>query len=166
MVFKTVKELENHILKKSKVAVGLAQEKTAMIINHFLTQFYNEFSPIMYVRTEQLLRSLVKTRVVHDTKKGWIAEVYFDLDALDYSTRIIPAQLSSSDKITNENKYKGKPWGKENDAWVLDTAMTGNLPHGGYAEGTAIWTESMKILNKEAIDILKEKLIQAGIPIK
>lgn len=165
MVFKSVKELENHILTKSETAIKLAQEKIAMIINHFLTQFYKEYDPIVYVRTEQLLCSLVKSRI-KETPKGLVAEVYFDANALDYSTRIIPAQFSSSDKIGNNNTYHRNKWTDENTAWVLETAMTGSLPHGGYAEGTAIWTESMKILNKDAIDILKEKLVQAGIPIK
>ena len=165
MIFKSIKELENHILTKSEVAVKLAQEKAAMIINHFLTQFYNEFSPEWYARTEQLLRSLVKSEV-RQTSNGWVAEVYFDSGALDYSTRIIPAQLSHSDKISNENTYHRNPWTDENTAWVLETAMTGSLPHGGYVDGTAIWTESMRVLDKEAINILKEKLIQAGIPVK
>ena len=165
MIFKSIKELENHILTKSEVAVELAQEKAAMIINHFLTQFYNEFSPEWYARTEQLLRSLVKSEV-RQTSNGWVAEVYFDSSALDYSTRIIPAQLSHSNKISNENTYHRNPWTDENTAWVLEIAMTGSLPHGGYADGTAIWTESMRVLDKEAINILKEKLIQAGIPVK
>lgn len=165
LIFKSIKELENHILTKSEVAVKLAQEKAAMIINHFLTQFYNEFSPEWYIRTEQLLRSLVKSGI-RKTSNGWVAEVYFDSSALDYSTRVIPSQLSHSDKIGNENTFHRKSWTDKNTAWVLETAMTGNLPHGGYADGTAIWTESMKVLDKDGINILKEKLIQAGISVK
>lgn len=165
MTFKTQKELEDYILKKSEVAVKLAQEKVAMIINSVLTQFYKEYDPVWYFRTEQLLRSLTKSKI-ELTSNGWVAEVYFDISALDYSTRVIPIQLSHSDKITSDNTYHRNPWTDENTAWVLETAMIGDKPHGGYEEGTAIWTESMNILSVEAINILKEKLIQAGIPVK
>jgi hypothetical protein len=47
--------------------------------------------------------------------------------------------------------------------------MTGMYPHGGYEDATGntrIWTESMKVLNKEALNILKASLIEAGIPVK
>ena len=162
MTFDSLDELKNYILTKSQVAIELAQEKVAMIINHFLTDYYKEFSPEVYVRTYQLLRSLIKSDVQY-TGNGWVAEVYFDIGALDYSTRIVPSQFPWA---SSNNTYKREPWDGGNTAWVLETAMTGGLPHGGYESGTAIWTESMKILDKQAIGILKEKLIAAGVPVR
>lgn len=166
MTFSSMEELKNYILKCSEFAIVEAQKKVANIINHFLTQYYREFEPEVYVRTEQLLRSLTKSRVIR-TDNGWVAEVYFDLSALDYSNRIVPSQFSSYG--SGHNTYHRENWTHENDAWVLETAMTGGntgRPHGGYESGTKIWNESLNILNKEAIDILKKKLIEAGIPVK
>lgn len=162
MTFNSLDELKNYILSRSQVAIEQAQEKVAMIINHFLTEYYREFEPEVYVRTYQLLRSLIKSDV-KCTGNGWYAEVYFDLSALDYSTRVVPAQFAWA---SGDNTYHRQPWNGGNTAWVLGTAMTGGLPHGGYTGGTAIWTESMKVLNKEAIKILKEKLIAAGVPVR
>lgn len=165
MTFKSIEELKNYILSQSGAAIKAAQEKIANIINHFLTEYYREFDPEVYVRTEQLLRSLIKSDVI-STPNGWYAEVYFDLDALDYSTRVVPQGQSWSSYASSDNTYHRENWTKENDEWVLKTAMTGSRPHGGYATGTAIWNESMNVLSKEGIAILREKLMQAGVPIR
>lgn len=165
MTFKSIEELKNYILSQSGVAIKATQDKIAMIINHFLTEYYREFEPEVYVRTYQLLCSLIKSDVVQ-TPNGWYAEVYFDLDALDYATRVVPQGQPWSSYASSDNTYHRNDWTKENDEWVLKTAMTGSHPHGGYATGTAIWDKSLNILNKDAINILKEKLIQAGIPVR
>ena len=168
MTFDSIDALKNYILTHSQVAVDKAKEKIALIINHFLIEYYREFEPEVYVRTYQLLNSLVKTDVVL-TRNGWVAEVYFDINALDYSTRIVPQGQPWTPWAIPENTYHKKNWTDENTEWVLNTAMTGGntgKPHGGYANGTAIWTESMNVLSKEGIEILKQELIKAGIPIK
>ena len=165
MTFDSIDALKKYILSRSKVAIEAAREKVYDKIADVLFQFYGEFPPDVYVRTYQLLCSLVKTDVV-STGNGWTVEIYFDLGALDYSTRIVPQGQPWSSWAKPENTYHKENWGKENDAWVLETAMTGAKPHGGYASGTAIWTESMNILNKEKRDILKNALIQAGIPVR
>lgn len=161
MVFDSIEALKNHILSCSKVAVEIARDKVYSVISECLEQFYSEFKPDVYVRTEQLLRSLVKDRVV-STGNGWEAEVYFDIELLDYSTRIVPDGKSWSPN----NTYHRDAWTKENDKWVLETAMQGGKPHGGYAEGTQIWTESMNWLTKEKLEIFRQALTAAGIPIK
>lgn len=162
MTFKSAKELENYILSHSKVAIEQARERVYDIIAKFLLRFYSEFEPSLYERTYQLLCSLVKTQAT-PTKNGWIAEVYFDVNSLDYSMKTLK-NIGSW-----RNSYKQGNWSDENDAWVLKTAMTGDYPHGGYsgASGnTQIWTESMKVFNQDAIEILKQELINAGIPVK
>lgn len=162
MTFNSFDELKKYILSHSKVAIELAQNKVAYIINHFLTEYYNEFPPLVYIRTYQLLNSLVKTDI-KSTGNGWVADVYFDLSALDYSKRVVPPQFSWGD---DDNTYHRDPWDDANTKWVLDTAMTGGLPHGGAYGGTAIWVESMKELSKDKIEILKKALLDAGIPVK
>ena len=144
MVFKNSEELKNYILTHGQVAVEKAKERVANIINHFLLQYYREFEPEVYVRTYQLLQSLVKSDVKF-TGNGWVAEVYFDLSKLNYTA-------------------PGTNWSSEQ---VLNEAMVGGT-HGGYkaSANTKIWTESMNVLNAEAINTLKEMLISEGIPIK
>ena len=162
MTFNSLDELKNYILSRSKVAIEQAREKVYDVIAKFLFQFYEEFEPDVYVRTYQLLCSLVKTDV-KQTGNGWTAEVYFDVNALDYSTRVVPIQFHGA---SSNNTYQRNSWTHENDLWVLETAMTGAKPHGGYESGTAIWKESLKVLNKEKRSILKKSLIDAGIPVK
>lgn len=154
MVFKSAKELENYILSHSKAAIEQAREKVYDVIAGFLFKYYDEFEPKVYERTLQLLSSLVKENVV-PTKNGWKTEVYFDIKALDYST-----------KLRNGIKVPNKGWSEEA---TLHEAMVGHS-HGGYVnpygENTAIWTSSMEVLDKDAIETLKQELINAGIPIK
>lgn len=165
MTFNSLDELKNYILSHSKVAVERAREKVYDIIAEFLYKFYQEFTPEVYVRTYQLLCSLVKTDV-KSTANGWTAEIYFDLSALNYATRIVPQGQPWTPWASPNSTYHRKPWSDANTAWVLETAMTGDKPHGGYASGTAIWTESLKVLNKEKRHILKQSLIEAGIPVR
>ena len=149
MVFKNTEDLKNYILMRSQGAIVKAQEQIYAIINRFLKEYYAEFSPSLYERTYQLFQSLVKTDIV-STGNGWIAEVYFDLDALDYSIK----------RLHGVN-VPNKGWSEEK---TLGAAMHGS--HGGYTSGTAVWDESLNVLNAEAINILKRMLISEGIPIK
>jgi len=167
MTFNSYDELEKYILSKSQVAIKLAQEKVYHIINRFVKEYYAEFTPgqdkmilnpmntnpYVYERTYQLYRSLVKSRIV-PSSNGWVAEVYFDLDALDYSS-----------KLVNGVKVPNKGW---SEAKTLNAAMVEGS-HGGYysfGNNTKVWIESMIILNQEMHNMLKKALIDAGIPVK
>lgn len=140
MVFKNEAQLKNFLLAKCKNAVVSAEEKVHRIIDECLKQFYGEFTPDEYMRTEQLLHSLVKSGV-KTMGNGFEAEIYFDVASLNYTTG---------------------SWSGET---VLGVAMEGGLPHGGYAGGTAIWTTSMIKLG-DILELLKQELIAQGIPIK
>lgn len=155
MVFNSIKEIERDIEKKIIKAMHDAQEKVHFIIDGFLNQYYNEFTPAEYIRTHQLLHSLVKS----DIKKygnSVQAEVYFDASAMSYENGFVRIKSTAE---TGEMGYA--TWGA---AQVLDTAMHGT--HGGYIKGTAIWDKSEAILDAQAIDILKHSLQTNGIPIK
>ena len=165
MTFDSLDALKNYILSRSRVAIEQAREKVYDKIAEFLFKFYEEFEPDVYVRTYQLLCSLVKTDV-KQVSNGWTAEVYFDVSALDYSTRVVPQGQPWSDYASPENTYHRENWSDGNTEWVFKTAMTGANPHGGYESGTAIWKESIKILNKERRSILKQSLIAAGISVR
>lgn len=154
MDFNNSEELKRYILLRGEVAVQLAQEKVYAIINRFVKEYYAEFSPSLYERTYQLFRSLVKTDV-RQIGNEIIAEVYFDIDLLDYHMKRIHGKT-----------YNNKGWSEEK---TLEAAMIGNYSHGGYegaAKNTRIWKESLEILNAEKYNILKKAIIDAGIPIK
>lgn len=151
MVFKNEKELERFLLEKCRNAVAQTEQKVYAIIKSTLVQFYNEFTPEEYIRTNQLLHSLVKT----DVKKvgnGYEAEVYFDVSALNYQTGVVPTQHG-----TGYATWSGQT--------VLDVAMESGFPHGGYRDGTAVWTVSRRTLGNIR-ELLKNNLIAQGIPIR
>ena len=160
MTFDSLDALKNYILSRSQVAIKMAQERVFKIIEDFLLKYYEEFSPEVYIRTYQLLCSLVKTDV-KKTDNGWVAEIYFDVDALDYSMRVVPSQFSWA---SPQNTYRRENWTHENDIAVFEMAAHGS--HGGYTSGTAVWDDPIKVLKKEGINILKQSLIAAGVPVR
>jgi hypothetical protein len=151
MVFKNETQLRNFLLAKCRNAVISAEEKVYQIIDECLQQFYSEFSPDEYIRTQQLLRSLVKSNV-RQVGNGFCAEVYFDASTLNYVTGVIPTQ----------NGVGYATWDGET---VLRVAMESEVPHGGYASGTAVWTTSMARLGN-IFDLLRNELIAQGIHVK
>lgn len=149
MTFNSMDELKNYILSKSEVAIKLAQEEVYKIIDKFVKQYYEEYTPEVYERTYQLYRSLVKSDIKSDGN-GWVAEVYFDLGALDYHI-----------KMLNGKEYPNKGWSEQK---TLSSAAHGH--HGGKFAGTAIWDDPMIEFWKTKSDILKMALLDAGIPVK
>lgn len=156
MIFNNEKQLEEFLLQKCKNAVAQTEQKVYAIIKSTLVQFYNEFTPEEYIRTNQLLHSLVKTNVKR-AGNGYEAEVYFDVGALNYDKGVVPLQHTPEHGL-----YGWATWSGET---VLDVAMKSGVPHGGYAVGTPVWTVSERRLGN-VLDLLKSNLIAQGIPIR
>ena len=150
MTFDSLDALKNYILSRSQVAIKMAQEKVFKIIEDFLLQYYMEFSPEVYVRTYQLLCSLVKTDI-KQTANGWVAEIYYDVSRLDYSVKT----------LNGIGTWANKNWSEQQ---TLEAAAHGS--HGGWVSGTAIWDDPILVLKKDGINILKQSLIAAGIPVR
>lgn len=144
MIFSSLDEYKNYILSQCEYAVAEARDKVYKIIDKVMKQFYSEFHPSVYQRTKQLLNSLVMTDI-QKTSNGIEAIVYFDATQMSHSMQSI---LSEEE--------------------ILDLTLTGEHPHGGYPteKETRIWIESKKVLDEEAMGILKEELIKSGIPIR
>lgn len=136
-------QIKKDIESKAKVAVFNTREKIYSVIEKNLRVYYGEFSPEEYIRTQQLLNSLVRQ------SSGLHAEVYFDAGALNYQTGVIETQHGTGYAT----------WGA---AEVLDTSMHGS--HGGYVNGTAIWDNSMSELD-DIIALIVKELRAAGIPV-
>lgn len=147
MVFKNQKQLERFLLEKSRLALLKAQDKVYVIIKQFLYQYYNDYDPVLYERTRQLLESLVQSRIVSDGK-GYKAEIYFDFNSLNYVTGSQP----SGEQVMNAAAYGGH--GAEGLRVVSGDT------------GVSIWNDPIQKLNVEAINILKNMLISEGIPIR
>lgn len=155
MVFKNEAQLKAFLLKKCQSAVVAAEEKVHKIIDNCLQQFYSEFEPEEYIRMGQLLHSLVRSGV-ESTGNGYKAKVYFDVKGMHYQTGQIEIKSTA---LTGRMGHA--TWDAQK---VLDVAMTGGAPHGGYANGTAIWSVSMARLG-DIETLLVQELQKQGIPI-
>ena len=147
MVFKNEAQLKSFLLKKCRLALLKAQDEVCRIIKQFLYQYYADYDPIMYERTYQLLTSLVESRIV-SSGNGYKAEVYFNVDKLNYVTG-------------------RQPSGEQ----VMEVAAKGGHGASGLKvvsgnTGISIWNDPVAKLNAEAIDILKRMLISEGIPLR
>ena len=143
MTFKNETQLKRFLIEKCRVAVDNAQRKVYEELAGNLNQFYTEFKPEEYIRTGALFNSLKATGVIKK-RDGAIAEVRFDTPG--YQHGWVPLQSGT---------YGYSYW---DDEYILKVAMEGGNPHGGYEEGTAIWTESMNNLGRRAG--IKNLLIQ------
>lgn len=149
MIFKNEEQLKFFLLTQCRDAVEKAQEKVYKILDMFVKEFYADYSPVMYERTHQLYRSLVKTDVyLNSFGSGYEAEVYFDLSSLNYVTGRNP----SGEQVMEAAAYGGH--GAEGLRVVF-----GNT-------GTDIWNGVLPVLSTEAKKILVEELIAQGVPIK
>lgn len=154
MVFKNEKELEKFLLAKCQDALLKAQGEVYTIIKKFLDKFYADYDPIVYQRTNQLLNSLVRSRVVPDGK-GYKAEVYFDLNYI-YRTGSYPTGEQVMEAATQGlHGAIGKMPGDDGYFRYVD-GRTGVDP----------WVDPMVIIDAKAIEILKDMLKAEGIPIK
>ena len=153
MTFNNTKELKSYIFKKSESAMIQAQSKVYQIVNTFVKEFYVGYSPAQYERTYQLYQSLIKSDV-QISGNSVTATVYFDASRLDYYMKMI-----------NGKESPNHGWSAE---IVLNVAMISGVPHGGYspAGGNGIYLEAIAKLNQEAIKVLKDSLVSAGIPIR
>lgn len=124
-----------------------SQEKIYQILDMFVKEFYADYDPVMYERTYQLYRSLVKTDV-YLIGNGYEAEVYFDLSSLNYITGAKP----SGEQVMSAAAYGGH--GADGLRVVYGNS------------GADIWNNVIPVLSTEAIEILKEELIAQGVPIK
>ena len=154
--FNSTEEMKAYILYKSFTAINAAANKAYEIIHRVLEQFYETDEPEYYIRTERLLFSLVEP-VVSDAGNGVTGEVYFDASMLDYPTEDIHLR-----KKLRGSWYGHANWSGED---VLSAAMVGPSKNI-WTNDTRVWSESVPILDSQMLDILKQELIKAGIPVR
>ena len=154
MVFKNEAQLRKFLMEKCTKAVANAQKKVHKEFADNLNQFYGEYNPREYIRTNALFNSLKVTgikRVGNQYMSSVTTEIYFDNPSWMHGW--VP--LQSGD-------FGYSYW---TDNYIFDVAMTGKHPHGGYQTGTAIWTQTMRNLGgKQGIKkLLKQELQKQGL---
>lgn len=157
MTFKNEAQLKKFLSEKCAKAVGNTKEKVYEEFAGNLNQFYQEFKPKEYIRTGELFNSLETTKVIRSGNQHVSrAEAKVGFNVPNYNNGLVPLQNGG---------YGHANWSGET---VLEVAMTGSyggLPHGGYEEGTAIWSSSMQSLGgKQGIkNLLKQELKKQGL---
>lgn len=143
MVFKNEEQLKSFLLKKCTNAVAKTEKEVYETFDKNINNFYGEFTPYVYERTDKLRNSLSATEVTQ-IGDGTYANVYFDASTMNYTTG---------------------SWSGET---VLQVALNSSVPHGGFANGTAIFEESMLAMHDRGgvKEMLKQNLILEGIPIE
>lgn len=140
MTFKNEAQLKKFLMEKCTNAVANVERKVHEEFAGNLNQFYTEFRPEEYIRTGALFNALEVTGVKRAGNRV-ATEIYFNTPSYDHG--LVPLQSGG---------YGYSYW---TDDYILDVAMTGKFPHGGYEGGTAIWTESMaKLGGRQGIKIL------------
>ena len=154
MTFKNEAQLKKFLIEKCIKAVGNTERKVYTEFSGNLNQFYSEFKPEEYIRTGALYNSLEATGA-KSSGNSVSAEVYFNVPS--YNQGLMPLQHTPE-----HGMYGWATWSGET---VLEVAMESGVPHGGYKEGTAIWTESMaEFGGKEGIrNLLKQELKKQGL---
>lgn len=154
MAIKNKAQLKKVLLDKCTNAVDNAGKKVYEEIAGNLNQFYYEYNPDEYIRTGALYNSLEYGTTI-PTNNGAIAEIGFDVP--HYKHGLVPIKSGG---------YGFSYW---DDEYILDVAMTGRdhygRSHGGWTQGTLIWTESMQNLGGEQgiKNLLKQELKKQGL---
>jgi hypothetical protein len=124
---RNAKDLEKYLKNLAKQVCDYASNVVYEAINYYLNQYYLEFDPVSYRRTEQLLRSAFKTKSVW-SGSAWTAEVGIDYESLDYN------EATGYDVISyaNQGLHGGIDVGS--DTHVYDDAINKTIRNGQLIE--------------------------------
>lgn len=137
-----MKQLQKALMPTMANMTGVLAERVYELLNYFLQEYYNSYSPVYYRRQYDFLRSAIK---VEPKVKGnkVIASVYIDTDHLD-------------------NYYNAT--GEEVASWANQGL------HGGTVEGNNtphVWDDTVKntVGNGELLRLAVGYLKSKGIPV-
>ena len=139
----TIAQIKADLQSKVGIAVKNVKCEVVRIIMNEFEEFYGEYNQLWYRRTYQIQKAV--ERMANSAVKvysiGASFHVYVD------------------ESMFNHKKGDWSEWD------ILYSVMEG-ATHGGVKKGTPVWTESMKALDPADMkNIIKEKLIAAGIPV-
>ena len=144
--FSTMVSLQNYVESACSKAVketsNILVEKLKDLIQ---TRYYDLFDPNVYIRTEAFLRSAVANMIDSNTASIGIDEAFMDYQ--------YPANYRLQDSTIGH-------WTGEDQANMAERGY-----HGTYYIHTDghYWSEFVQWCDKNAISILRENLIKAGL---
>lgn len=152
----SIEKLKKEIIEQCKKATNETIDYVYDRFSFKMDDYYNEFDPEIYDRTYQLKHSLKSENA--SVWKGYFThidgKVYLDTRNIDYSWKTLKGIGSWA------NKYKKNAWTHCNDLEIVRISAFGNIKgdpnpnnnyaHGGYKEGTRIWTDPMNELKSDS----------------
>lgn len=143
-VIKSMSDLTRILESRIQQALKMTQQEIFEVIQQHITDYYHEYTPLMYQRTWEFLNSLIKTNIIK-TNGTISCTVEIDKDYLSY-------------------RYKGGATG-------LEVANYANQhSHGGIYDDDfgQFWDDAMAELGlKSGIEyLMKKNLRKCDVPVK
>lgn len=163
-IIKNMNDLAKVLEPKIKATLELVAEDVKKEIDDALDEYYSEYSPIYYSRTDQL-RDCCKIGKTKMNGNKISIEVYLDVDSLNYRTKgadpyktVVAANAGLHGGFDPSNISSGQV------PWDVISSNDGSR-HGG---GTQIWEEPMQELidNGKLVEIFKKHAKARGLNIK
>ena len=163
-IIKNMNDLTKALEPKIKAILELVAEDVKQEIDNALGEYYDEYSPIYYSRTDQL-RDCCKIGKTKMNGNRISIEVYLDIDSLNYRTKgadpyktVVAANAGLHGGFDPSNTSAGQV------PWDVISSNDGSR-HGS---GTQIWEEPMRELidNGKLIEIFKKHAKSRGLNIK
>lgn len=161
---KNMNDLAMALEPKIKATLELVAEDVKKEIDNALGDYYDEYSPLYYSRTEQL-RDCCKIGKIQMNGKQFSIEIYLDVDSLNYRSKgadpyksLISANAGLHGGFNPSNTSAGQvPWER-----------IGSNDGSPYGSGTQIWEEPMEELfdNRKLIASFKKHAKAHGLNIK
>ena len=161
---KNLKELSKALEPKIKATLELVADDVKQEINDALGEYYDEYSPIYYSRTDQL-RDCCKIGKMKMNGNKISIEIYLDADSLNYRTKgadpyksLVSANSGLHGGFDPSNTSAGQV------PWDVISSNDGSR-HGS---GTQIWEEPMQELidNGKLVELFKKHAKARGLNIK
>jgi len=142
----TVQQIKRDLAKKVVKAMEAVKIQVRDIIYAACMDYYGEYNPKMYQRTFQ------------------IAEAIYNMANVAIKARMVGAGFEVYIDASMFNHLKDE-WSEEQI--LAGVMLGGGDSHGGAMPGgTAVWTESIGQIDAQIMNIVKQELIAAGIPIR
>lgn len=162
---KNLKELSMALESKIKAALELVAEDVKKEIDELLKEYYSEYSPIYYSRTDQL-RDCCKIGKTKMNGNKISIEVYLDVDSLNYRAKgADPYKTIRAGNAGLHGGYDPSDVSAGQVPWSI--VGSGNIGEQ-YGSGTQIWSEPMEELidNGKLVELFKKHSKTRGLNIK
>ncbi len=161
-IIKNMGQFAKALEPKIKATLELVAEDAKKEIDDILGEYYDEYSPVYYRRTDQLKNccKIGKTKI----SNGKISvEVYLDIDSLNYNTlgadpyKTVVASASGLHGGFDIETMEKIPW-----------SVIQNYDGTAYGSGAQIWEEPMRELidNGKLVAIFKKYAKAHGLNLK